>query len=245
MTNREACLNAYERVLKIYELGLADYFKRTQILMVVIQSVMFLAFGKLVQTSLIDPPNGLGENGNEWASFIMLISLQFIPAAGVCFALTWSELIKRRYQYVDCYRWYLRDLECRLVSLGIHLDYFSVESRIFRLGHAPLRSRWSGEVFPPRDSDDTENRRPKPIGGLMSLDMGIPKVLSYVWFLFFFFVPISLAASCIVKVSLFRNKELCFVILPWFIFLVIIIYFYCLYQTEYMDEMDEMEINNC
>ena len=54
----ESCLTVYGYVIRNFESGLDHYFKRTQILMIVIQSTLFLSFGKLVQSILLSNSEG-------------------------------------------------------------------------------------------------------------------------------------------------------------------------------------------
>ena len=48
MTRIEKCLAAYNHVSKILEINNDNYFKRTQILMIVAQAALFTAFSKVL-----------------------------------------------------------------------------------------------------------------------------------------------------------------------------------------------------
>lgn len=77
----KAYLDAYDRVWKVYERGLEDHFRRTQILMVVIQSALFLGFIKLVQAMKFSKCFSNSIRGSSNRPFLFLLIRVFQLAA--------------------------------------------------------------------------------------------------------------------------------------------------------------------
>ncbi len=107
---------SYDRALDIFKLNNDNYFKRVQIIMVVLQAGLFIALLKLLESNL-DPD----------AKFILSI---LIMAFGLAVAHTWKKLINRQIQYLELQKRYLRNIEMGFVGQAIPVDYFSIESAI-------------------------------------------------------------------------------------------------------------------
>ncbi len=174
--HESSCLKAYELVLKIYELGISDYFKRTQILMVVIQSVLFLAFSKLVQSGLFNTGPGYLKLTEDAKAFVFLSMLGLISALGVAAAWAWHGYIVRRIEYAAFCRWYMRDVESQLL-VCVHdtpLQYFSKERDVFyRKEHISAKYNEDDVEFP-------YTTRPAK-GGSMKIDKRISIALLFIW----------------------------------------------------------------
>jgi hypothetical protein len=112
-------LDAYDHVLGMFKVNNDNYFKRTQILMLVIQSALFLALTKLLWDSSVK------------GSCIVHISQIVIALLGVLSACVWMMMIKRQGDLLEFYKCYLRGIESRLMNdFDIPLGCFTYESKI-------------------------------------------------------------------------------------------------------------------
>ncbi len=145
MTRVQECLAAYEHTLKIYQMNNDNYFKRTQILMIVAQSVLFVTFVKLFSgaapTSFSDPLT---------AKRIALLAIAFL---GVIAASTWWFFIHRQGNVLNLCKTYLRGIEDALMRLGVPSGYWTYESMVSNSGSYTPRelgilhkAKW---LFPP------------------------------------------------------------------------------------------------
>jgi hypothetical protein len=129
MTNQEEaknCLDAYDRVMKSYEMNNDHYFKRTQILMIVIQSALFVALAKLASGAHSRYAAATDKVHLVWgAASIMVLSI-----LGVLGALFWFLMIIRQHKRMEFGRTCLRHLEHRM-SCVVPLQYFQKEQDAF------------------------------------------------------------------------------------------------------------------
>lgn len=120
MTRIEKCLNAYDHVLRVYQMINDNYFKRTQILMIVAQSALFVAFVKLF-------------TGTALSSFrdpllAKRIVLLVIAGLGILAAYMWWLFISRQCNTLNLCKTYLRAIESSLMQLGVPSGYWTYES---------------------------------------------------------------------------------------------------------------------
>jgi len=113
------CIQAYDHVLRLFQMSNDNYFKRTQILMIVIQSGLFVAFSRLIL------------NYSSPGKSLSAISLALIPLIGLLSAYSWALLITRQRNALELCRCYLRGIEARLLELEVPLAYFTYEAMIF------------------------------------------------------------------------------------------------------------------
>jgi hypothetical protein len=81
-------LDAYDRWLKLFQMNSDYYFKRTQIVMIVIQSALFVAFTKSAWDS------------NTGGNSLGFISLGLIPFLGIFASLAWYTMITKHHDYI-------------------------------------------------------------------------------------------------------------------------------------------------
>jgi len=94
-------INAYERAQEFYRLDNENYFKRTQILMVVIQSALFLSL-----VTLYSVDDDILERA-LWG--ILAVSI-----LGCLASFAWALLTKRQHQRLELCRYYMRYIESKL-----------------------------------------------------------------------------------------------------------------------------------
>lgn len=112
--SKDDWLAAYDQVQKFYRLNNENYFKRTQLIMVVIQSALFLGLTKVL--------NDNGVVGKMW-----LISV--ISVLGILASYAWTEMIKRQRQRLELCRYYMRYIESQLP--GDFLRFCTYEAFVF------------------------------------------------------------------------------------------------------------------
>ena len=112
-------LDAYRILFDFFKLQNDNYFKRIQILMVVIQVALFTAAFKFVSVT--------SESWDE----VKVVTLVGIAIIGIVSAWYWSLLNTKQNQYLEFSRSMLRNLESRLVELGVPLRYFTLEAHVF------------------------------------------------------------------------------------------------------------------
>lgn len=192
MTVREEaknCLDAYDRVLAIFKLNNENYFKRTQILMVFMQSALFIAFSKLIWRF------------DDMNKIMLFMSMMSVSILGIMSAWIWYRLIIKQADYLEFCKSSLRNIECRLVNLGIPLEYFKGESQVFHYG-LPHCFRWSGERFPHsnrfREGKGIFSHKVK--GRLINIEKKIAFILCLIW-IFLFLTIIVLGTETPIKSS--------------------------------------------
>ncbi len=122
MTPTEKCLAAYDHVLKILEINNDNYFKRTQILMIVAQSALFIGFVKILtvkkdtlnQSALITKP-------------LALIALFVIALLGSLSAVVWIHFIRRQSNVLNLCKSYLKCIENSLMQFHVPSGYWTYE----------------------------------------------------------------------------------------------------------------------
>ncbi len=180
MTDREEAknyLDAYDRLLEIFKLNNENYFKRTQILMVFMQSALFVAFSKLAWRS--DGTNKI----------MVFMSMMLVSILGIMSARIWYRLITKQADYLEFCKSSLRNIEYHLVNLGIPLQYFKGESQVFHYG-LPHCFGWSGERFPHSDRarEGKGIFRHKVKGCLINIEKEIACILIFIWIFLFLIV---------------------------------------------------------
>jgi len=180
-------LDSYSKILDVWKVHNDNYFKRVQIFMGLLQVSLFLAAFKL----LFPLPKSFTES---------LISV-FLGILGILSASMWIGLNKKQSQYLEFCRRTLRNLESRLGSLGIPLEYFTTESLVFRHHReAPqlcsattetvevggdkrhlLRFGWSQESYPESDECKGIYSITKVSGGMVSYEKRLAQIAICVW----------------------------------------------------------------
>ncbi len=160
-------LAAYDQVQKIFEQNNEHYFKRTQILMMVIQSALFLTFVKFLgsdgtKIGISNAPGG-----------ILLI---VVSVLGILGSYAWMEMIKRQRQRLEFCRYYMRSIESKLGNLGMSLQYFTNERKVFHC-RKPVHLGKYWERFPYKNSRHYEKIR----GSVMDVEHGIACFLIILW----------------------------------------------------------------
>jgi len=110
-------------VSKILEINNDNYFKRTQILMIVAQAALFTAFSKVLAM----------KNPKIFEGFSFLtqrIVLVLITAFGAGFAGLWYVFIRRQCNVLALCKGYLRGIEKYLMQLGVPSGYWTYESKL-------------------------------------------------------------------------------------------------------------------
>ncbi|MBU0661699.1 hypothetical protein KKG22_06030 [Patescibacteria group bacterium] len=182
---RNTILNAYCIQFDVWKVQNDNYFKRVQILMVVIQAALFTAALRFI------PPKS-----ESWCEiFIPMV----IAVLGIFSAHHWTSLNEKQNQYMEFCRRTLRNLESRLVELGVPLRYFTLEAHVF----GPLRTEitnsagtsmrtkgdrhvahfaWSTEDYPDPDEKEDNIHELRKVGdGMMICEKKIAWGVLCVW----------------------------------------------------------------
>ena len=142
MGKKQDYWDTYDHVMDVFKLNNENYFKRTQILMILIQSVLFAALIKVISVKTIDAHN----------PELLSLSIGGISFMGICAAFTWTTLVTRQHQLLEYCRWYMRWIEEQLFEEGVPLVYFKYESKIFAPHRKKQKYFWHGDpckgVFP-------------------------------------------------------------------------------------------------
>ena len=167
---RNTILNAYRIQVDVWKVQNDNYFKRVQILMVVIQAALFTAALRFI------PPKS-----EPWFEIVIPM---VIAVLGIFSAHHWTSLNEKQNQYMEFCRRMLRNLESRLVELGVPLRYFTLEAHVF----GPLRTEitnsagtsmgteggrhvahftWSTENYPDPDKKEANIHELRKVGGGM------------------------------------------------------------------------------
>ena len=207
---RNRILDAYRIQFDLWKVQNDNYFKRVQILMVVIQVALFTAALRFVRVGFV-----------SWDEIVIAVG---IPILGICSAFHWSALNVKQNQYMEFCRRTLRNLESKLVELGVPLRYFTLEAHVF----GPLRTEitssagtsmrtkserhithfdWSNEDYPDPDTKKAEIHELKRVGGgMIAFEKNIATGVIWVWAI----ALILMIVKCIPKVvCLYRNAIQC------------------------------------
>lgn len=188
---RNSILDAYRIQLDLWKVQNDNYFKRVQILMVVIQVALFSAALRFVPVK-----------SGSWFELVILVGIELL---GVFSARHWSALNEKQNQYMEFCRRTLRNLESRLVELGVPLRYFTLEAHVF----GPLRKEltssagtsvrtegrrhithfdWSKEDYPDPDTKEAKIHELTRVGGgMIAFEKGIARGVIWVWAIDLFF----------------------------------------------------------
>jgi len=194
-------MDSYGKTLDIWKVHNDNYFKRVQIFMGLLQVGLFLAALKL----LFPLPK----------SFTEALIPVFLGIMGILSASMWIGLNKKQNQYLEFCRRTLRNLESRLGSLGVPLEYFTGESLVFgRHRECPptlysaatetveaggdkrhlLRFLWSEESYPESDEYKGLHSIAKVGGGMVSYEKRLAQIARWVWV---FVIALALIAGYI------------------------------------------------
>lgn len=184
-------MDSYSKIFDQWKVHNDNYFKRVQVVMGILQAGLFLAvLGKLSPFP------------KSCADAILPI---FLGILGIILSLRWVMVITKQAQYLELDRRILRNLESRLTSLGVSLEYFTAESLVFgphrknppNLNTATIetvelvkcmkrhlmRFRWSGETYPdPKDGKGLYSIV-KVSGRLVYFERGLAWFALCVWIL--------------------------------------------------------------
>ncbi len=125
----ETKLAIYDYVLKVFQLATDAYFKRTQLIMIVAQSILFIAFVKLFTADTIGFKGFplLGMDGCALQGIALLV----VAILGAISAYIWIVFVSRQRNVLDICRTYLRNIEDSLTELGVvPLGYWKYESLV-------------------------------------------------------------------------------------------------------------------
>jgi len=169
-SERDSILNAYRIQLDVWKVQNDNYFKRIQIIMVVIQVALFTAALRLIPAK-----------PGPWYEIVIPIGIAIL---GLLSAWHWFSLNEKQNQYMEFCRRTLRNLETRLVNLDVPLRYFTLEAHVF----GPLRTEiknsagtsvntvaerhiahfdWSQENYPDLDTKEKKIHELNMVGGGM------------------------------------------------------------------------------
>jgi len=172
-------LAAYDRVLEIFKVSNDNYFKRTQIVGLFIQSALFAASIKIAWDKDLEL-----NCSKEWL-------LLAISVMGMLSAFYWFKSIIKQGDYLELCRLSMRDIECCLSQPehDIPLEYFTKESKVFH-DKTGVSFNHAGLQFP-REKDHKERGLLFPHkvkGGLIKLDKSVPLFLIALWGICFLIV---------------------------------------------------------
>jgi len=179
-------MDSYSKTMDQWKLLNENYFKRVQVMMGILQAGLFLAAFR--QLSLFP---------KSCADVFLRISLGIL---GILSAFMWVKLYTKQAQYLELCKTILRNLEARLISIGVPLEYFTAESVIFgpyrmnpptlsggKFEKVPnekrnfLRLEWSKETYPESKDRNGIQSIVKVTGGLVSLERRLAKGALCVW----------------------------------------------------------------
>lgn len=216
------CIQAYEHVFRLFQMNNDNYFKRTQILMIVIQSGLFVAFSRLILSS------GNAENS------LSAISLGLIPLLGLLSAYSWALLITRQRNVLELCRCYLRGIESRLLELEVPLAYFKYEAMIFYRPSFKCKQKY---VRFRDDQKDFPYYGSKVKIGLMKIEEYMAIFLSAFWFACFVtFLCYSANAYSLTTaiLSKIRMDSDTFIVYVVYLFLYELLYFLEVYVAVFL-----------
>lgn len=184
-------MDSYSKILEQLKLLNENYFKRVQVMMGILQAgLLVAAFGKL---SFF--PKSCDD------ALVRII----IGILGILSALMWMRLNTKEAQYLEFCKRILRNLEARLMCLGVPLVYFRAESLIFGPNREDLpeisaggietvklppseklnavKFKWSEETYPENRDHKGLHSIGKVTGGIISLERRLPQGALGVWIL--------------------------------------------------------------
>lgn len=107
---------SYNQTMDIFRMNNDNYFKRIQVIMVVLQAGLFVAFMRLVSPI-----------PSSWNNFPMPI---IVTVLGAFIAVLWIVFMDKQKQYLELLKRHLRNLEMEFKSRNVPLDYFTIESAV-------------------------------------------------------------------------------------------------------------------
>lgn len=189
-TEAKGLLVAYTKILDIWKVQNENYFKRVQVAMGIIQVGLFFAVLKV-----------LSPLPTSWREAILPMLLAVL---GILSAHMWTELNEKQTQYMEFCRSNLRNIERRLSTLGVPLEYFTLESLVF--GPAPnfdispysatlesievrkkkrcvIRFLWTQDQYPdPELTNDNIHSVSKVGGGMIFFENRIANGAKFAWY---------------------------------------------------------------
>lgn len=178
--------------------------------MVVIQVALFTAALRFIPAK-----------SGSWYEIVIPIGIAIL---GIFSAWHWSSLNEKQNQYMEFCRRTLRNVEARLVELGVPLRYFTLEAHVF----GPLRTEitnsagsslrtvagrhithfdWSKEDYPDPDTKEAKIHELTRVGGgMITFEKGIARGVIWVWAI----ALLVLIVKCILRgVCLYQNTIQC------------------------------------
>ena len=180
--------DAYRFHLDVWKVQNDNYFRRIQVLMLAVQAALFAGTLKVIDL--------------QWSVWIKMLVLAILALLGILSAKKWIALNEKQNQYIEFCRRTLRNMECRLIELGVPLCYFTLEAHVF--GHLRnkipdstgvsiqeensrhvVQFQWAGERYPDPDTRDTKKKciheLAKVKGGILSDEKKIAESIIWVW----------------------------------------------------------------
>lgn len=118
---------SYDKVLHVWTVQNENYFKRVQVFMGILQAGLFIAILRIISASSV-----------SWFESLLSLSLAVLGCAS---AWLWRCLNNKQMQYFEFSRRVLRNIESKLLSVGVPLSYFTVESLVFGPKQKNLEAR--------------------------------------------------------------------------------------------------------
>jgi hypothetical protein len=180
----EKCLAAYGHMLKILEMNNDNYFKRTQILMIVAQSALLIAFVKLF--------TGPAPNGFKNPLLMKPIILLAIAVLGIIASSIWLRFIERQCTVLNLCKTYLRAIEDSLMRLGVPLGYWTYEGVVSYPEEYKQHQKdmiYREHLLFPKWLFPCENKQKKI--GLTKIEQGIAWILLGLWIVLIVLVLVS------------------------------------------------------
>ncbi|GAX60922.1 phage shock protein A [Candidatus Scalindua japonica] len=186
---RENLQYSYNRTLDIFKIANDNYLKRVQIIMVALQTGLFIALMRL-----------LSPLPDSWKDFPLPIIVTII---GILLSTLWNGLHNKQIQYLELMKRYLRNLESELAESKVPMDYFNIESalsyHITEVKVEKIKTKIIGKEIRTENEKDrhvffegSEDRYPdkgnsgKMLGGLVNLESLLGKGALWFWRVFLF-----------------------------------------------------------
>ncbi len=179
-------MDSYSKILVQWKLLNENYFKRVQVMMGILQAGLFLAAFRQLSPF------------PELCTDVFL--RLFLGIIGILSAFMWVKLNTKQAQYLELCKKILRNIEARLMNIGVPLGYFTAESVIFGPYREPpptfsggefekvpnekrhfLRLKWSDETYPEIKDRKGLQLIVKVTGGLVSLERRLAQGALCVW----------------------------------------------------------------
>ena len=158
----ERNFEAYKYILEIFKIYNDNYFKRTQVLMVAIQSVLFV--------SSIHYLSRFGTK--SWSEKYSWLLLAVVALLGIGAAWLWYRANTAQRNYLEFCRFHLRNIEAYFEKFDIPLYFFTSESKAY-FDRETVRFQSSEDV------DFIPGKR-----GIMQDDTYIPLAMTLLWVIF-------------------------------------------------------------